>query len=250
MGKTTTVVNLAACLAAAGRTVLVVDLDPQANATSGLGVEKSPGQSAYTALLGDGALEEKIRPTNFPGLDLVPSELDMCGAEAELVRLENHLFRLALALTPVRTADKYDLVLVDCPPSLGVLTLNAFAAADALIIPLQCEYYALEGLSILMRVLDQLRQSGVNPALTLLGIVMTMFDPRTKLAHQVVAEVRKHFGGLVFESVIPRSTRLAEAPSFGQPIIHYDRYSAGAAAYQLLGQEVLTRLATIPAQQQ
>jgi len=242
VGKTTTVVNLAACLAALGQRVLLFDLDPQANATSGVGVEKVAGASAYGALLGDGALAAKILPTAFERLDLIPSEMDLCGAEIELVRAGDHLLRVARALQPVVETQRFDVVLVDCPPSLGILTLNAFAAADALIVPLQCEYYALEGISMMRRVLDQLQQGGLNPRLQLLGIVMTMYDGRTNLAQQVVAEVRQHFGPLVFETMIPRSTRLAEAPSFGKPIIHYDPHSAGAAAYQLLAQEFLARL--------
>jgi chromosome partitioning protein len=147
-----------------------------------------------------------------------------------------------LALQPVLRENRFDLVLVDCPPSLGILTLNAFAAADRLLVPLQCEYYALEGISMIHRVLGQLRDSGVNPRLELLGVLMTMFDARTNLSHQVVSEVRQHFGALVFDTVIPRTTRLAEAPSFGKPIIHYDKYSAAAAAYEVLTQEVLKRL--------
>lgn len=243
VGKTTTAVNLAACLAALGQRVLLLDLDPQANATSGLGLEKIPGASAYAALLGQEPLAPRIRPTAFERLEIIPSELDLCGADVELPRLERHLHRLALALEPLRADASRDLILVDCPPSLGILTLNAFAAADHLLVPLQCEYYALEGISMLTRLLDQIRSGGANPRLSLLGVVMTMFDSRTRLSQQVVAEVRAHFKELVFDTVIPRTTRLAEAPSHGQPIIAYDPYSAGAAAYEVLAQEVLTRLA-------
>lgn len=242
VGKTTTAVNLAACLAAVGKRILFLDVDPQANATSGLGFEKEPGASAYRVLLGEGSLLDKIQRTAFERLDLVPSEVDLCGAEIELTRLDNHLQRLSLALQPVRESQRYDLVVLDCPPSLGILTLTAFAAADWLLVPLQCEYYALEGVSMITRVLAQLRESGANPRLELLGVLMTMFDGRIRLAQQVVSEVRQHFGDLVFETVIPRTTRLAEAPSFGKPIIHYDPYSAGAAAYEVLAQEVLKRL--------
>lgn len=242
VGKTTTTVNLAACLAAAGHRVLLVDVDPQANATSGVGLEKIPGASAYDALLGQGALADKIQTSAFERLHVVPSEVDLCSIELELARMDNHLLRLQLALQPIHDDDRFDVVFVDCPPSLGMLTLNAFAAADFMLVPLQCEYYALEGISMINRVLTQLRDSGVNPNLSLLGVLMTMFDGRTKLAQQVVSEVRQHFGELVFETVIPRTTRLAEAPSFGKPIIHYDKYSAGAAAYELLAQEVATRL--------
>ena len=242
VGKTTTAINLAACLAAVERRVLFVDCDPQANATSGLGFSKTPGLSAYAALLGDAPLADSIRPTGVPQLDLVPSEMDLCGAEIELARLEQHLQRLRLALDPVRQAEDYDVVLIDCPPSLGVLTLNAFVAADFLIVPLQCEYFSLEGVAMIHRLLEQLTSSGANPDLRLLGVLMTMFDTRTRLSHTVVDEVRQHFGDLVFDTVIPRTTRLAEAPSHGQPIIRYDRYGAGAAAYEVLAQEVLNRL--------
>jgi chromosome partitioning protein len=241
VGKTTTAINLAACVAALGKRVLLFDLDPQANATSGLGTEKVEGASAYRALLGEGNLSEKIKPTAFERLALIPSEMDLCAADVELARTENHLQRVGNALRPVLEAQEYDVVLMDCPPSLGVLTLNAFAAADGLLVPLQCEYYALEGISMLNRVLTQLRDSGVNPRLELLGVVMTMYDSRTKLANQVVSEVREHFGDRVFETMIPRSTRLAEAPSFGKPIIHYDKYSSGSAAYELLAQEFIAR---------
>jgi chromosome partitioning protein len=244
VGKTTTAVNLAACVAAQGKRVLLFDLDPQANATSGLGLAKTEGASAYRALLGEGNLLEKIQNTEFERLEVIPSEVDLCGADIELARVENHLLRVAQALQPVVTSGRFDLVLVDCPPSLGVLTLNAFAAADGLLVPLQCEYYALEGISMLNRIVAQLHDNQVNPRLELFGVVMTMYDSRTKLANQVVSEVREHFGDRVFETMIPRSTRLAEAPSFGKPIIHYDKYCSGSAAYELLAQEVLKRLGT------
>ncbi len=248
VGKTTTAVNLAACLAVLGRRVLLLDLDPQANATSGLGLEKTEGDSAYGPLLGEGALLDKIKPTAFERLEIIPSEVDMCGADIELARADNHLLRLTLALAPVLSSGRFDLVLVDCPPSLGVLTLNAFAAAGGVLVPLQCEYYALEGISMMNRILGQLRGSGVNPGLQILGIVMTMYDARTKLSNQVVDEVRQFFGEQVFETVIPRTTRLAEAPSFGKPIIYYDKYSTGAAAYEVLAQEVLNRLESTPSE--
>lgn len=242
VGKTTTSVNLAACIAAAGKRVLLFDLDPQANATSGVGVEKIEGASAYRSLFGEGALAEKIKPTAFERLALIPSEVDLCGADVELARSENHLMRLKLALQPIRDSGAHDLILIDCPPSLGILTLNAFAAADGVLVPLQCEYYALEGISMMSKVLGQLRDAGVNPALDIFGVVMTMFDARTKLSNEVVSEVRNLLGERVFETVIPRSTKLAEAPSFGKPIIHYDKYSASAAAYEVLAVEVMKRL--------
>ena len=242
VGKTTTAVNLAACAAAVGRRVLLFDLDPQANATSGVGLEKIEGASAYHALLGQGSLLDKIQRTAFERLEIIPSEVDLCGADIELPRSDNHLQRVAQALQPVLESQRFEVVLVDCPPSLGILTLNAFAAADGVLVPLQCEYYALEGLSMLNRVMAQLHDQGINPRLELTGIVMTMFDSRTRLSQQVVDEVRQHFGERVFETMFPRSTRLAEAPSFGKPIIHYDKHSSGAAAYELLAQELLARL--------
>lgn len=242
VGKTTTAVNLAACLAALGRRVLLFDLDPQANATSGLGLDKIEGASAYRILLGEGSLLEKIKPSPFERLEVVPSEVDLCAADLELARTENHLQALSRSLKPVLDADRFDLVLIDCPPSLGILTLNAFAASDGLLVPLQCEYYALEGISMMNRVLGQLRAAGVNPGLDIFGVVMTMFDGRTKLSNEVVSEVRNLLGAKVFETTIPRATKLAEAPSYGKPIIHYDKYSSGSAAYELLAQEVLARL--------
>jgi len=242
VGKTTTSINLAACLAAAGKRVLLFDLDPQANATSGVGLEKIEGASAYRPLLGEGILIEKIKPTEFERLEVIPSEVDLCAADIELSRMENHLFRVKENLQPILDSQRFDFVLIDCPPSLGVLTLNAFAAADALLIPLQCEYYALEGISMINRILGQIRDNGTNPHLEIIGVVMTMFDGRTRLSQQVVSEVRQHFGEKVFETVIPRTTRLAEAPSFGKPIIHYDKYSAGSAAYEVLAQEFLRRV--------
>jgi chromosome partitioning protein len=242
VGKTTTAVNLAACAAALGRRVLLFDLDPQANATSGVGIEKVEGASAYQALLGQGSLLDQIQKTAFEGLEVIPSEVDLCGADIELPRSDNYLQRVRAAMQPVLAAERFDLVLVDCPPSLGILTLNAFAASDGVLVPLQCEYYALEGISMLNKVMTQLHDKGINPRLELTGVVMTMYDSRTNLSQQVVSEVRQHFKERVFETMIPRSTRLAEAPSFGKPIMYYDKHSTGAAAYELLAQEFLARL--------
>lgn len=242
VGKTTTAVNLAACLAQAGRRVLLFDLDPQANATSGLGLEKTEGASAYRVLLGEGSLLDKIKATAFERLEIIPSEVDLCGVDVELARSENHLQRVADALQPVRDSGRYDLVLVDCPPSLGILTLNALAASDGLLVPIQSEYYALEGISMLNRVLMQLREAGINPHLEIFGVVLTMFDGRTRLSQEVMTEVRGQLGERVFQTAIPRSTKLAESPSFGKPIIHYDKYSASAAAYEVFAQEVMERL--------
>jgi chromosome partitioning protein len=173
---------------------------------------------------------------------MIPSEVDLCAADVELARSENHLQRVAAILQPVLASKRFDFVLIDCPPSLGILTLNAFAAAHGLLVPLQCEYYALEGVSMVNRIMAQLRDNGINPGLELFGIVMTMYDGRTKLAQQVVSEVREHFGERVFETVIPRTTKIAEAPSFGKPIMYYDSNNPAAAAYELLAQELLQRL--------
>jgi chromosome partitioning protein len=242
VGKTTTAISVAACMADAGRPVLLVDLDPQANATSGLGIEKDAGSSAYAPLLGNGKLEDKIRATAFDRLSIIPSEVDLCGAEIELMRIEDPVHSLRRGLAPILETGRFEVILIDCPPSLSVLTMNAFAAAEHLLVPLQCEYYALEGIATINRLLAQLRESGANPGLNLLGVVMTMFDARTRLSHQVVDEVRRHFGEQVFETVIPRTTRLAEAPSFGKPILQYDPYSSATAAYQVLTGEILARL--------
>ncbi|MFM7099723.1 MAG: ParA family protein, partial [Verrucomicrobiota bacterium] len=182
------------------------------------------------------------RPTAYPNLSILPSEVDLCGAEVELARADDYLNRFRNVLEPVRQSGRFEVILLDCPPALGILTLNAYAAADFLVIPLQCEYYALEGIATVTRILNQIRDTGINPRLEILGVVMTMFDARTRLAQSVVGEVRQHFGGQVFDTVIPRTTRLAEAPSFGKPILHYDKYSAGSAAYEVLAGEVARRL--------
>jgi chromosome partitioning protein len=242
VGKTTTSVNVAACLAANGQRVLLLDLDPQANATSGLGLEKREGGSAYAALLGEAALAEKFSrlPTNAYRSSRAKS---ICAVLKSNFRASRTTcFRLKNALQPLLNSGQFDLVMIDCPPALGILTLNVFTAADWLLIPLQCEYYALEGISMINRVISQLRDSGVNPNLEILGVVMTMFDGRTRLAPQVVHEVRQHFGDLVCDTLIPRTTRLAEAPSFGKPIIYYDKYSAGASAYEVLTEELSKRI--------
>ncbi len=233
---------MSACMAQLGKRVLLVDIDPQANATSGLGLEKTEGASAYRPLLGEGALVDKICKTAFERLDLIPGEVDMCGAEVEIARAENHLHRLSALLKPIVDGGQYDFIVIDCAPSLGILTLNAFAASDYLLIPLQCEYYALEGISMSHKVLGQVQSTGINPRLQLLGVLMTMFDGRTRLSAQVLGEVRQHFPDKVFDTVIPRATRLAEAPSFGKPIIHYDKNSAASAAYEAFTGEVLKRI--------
>ena len=243
VGKTTSVLNLAACLADMGHCVLVIDLDPQANATSGVGLQPTPGTSLYRALLGDGNIAELIVETKFTNLYIIPSELDLAGSEVDVARLDGYLHCFSNILQPIRESD-VDFVFVDCPPSLGILTMNALTASDSLLIPMQCEYYALEGLSVISRLLAQLRDSGANPDVEIEGILMTMFDGRTNLANEVVTEVRKYFGDKVYSTVIPRNVRLSEAPSHGMPVIHYDKASTGATAYMALAKEFLKRAST------
>ena len=236
VGKTTTAVNLAACLAEAGETALVVDLDPQANATSGLG-ERANGSSSYDLL--DGApLRDLVRETRFPNLHLVPARAELAGAVVELSRREGTERFLAGALAGA--VDAYSFVFVDCPPSLGPLTVNALAAADRVLVPVQAEYYALEGVSQIVRSIELVR-ARLNPRLTLSGVLLTMVDGRTRLSADVGAELRRHFGALVFETAVPRSVRLAEAPSHGLPVIAYDRRSSGAEAYWKVAMELVER---------
>ena len=244
VGKTTTSVNLGAALAAHGVRILLIDLDPQGNATSAFGMQELEGESLYDPLIGNESIIEKIFPTRVNGLFLVPADLDLAGAEIEIARMDNHLMRLSQTLSVLRSDGTFDFVLIDCPPSLGILMTNALAAADEILTPIQCEYYALEGLAKIVRVVEQVRASGANPNVEIAGIVMTMFDGRTNLSSQVVAEVRKHFGERVYETVIPRTVRLSEAPSFGQTILEYDSSGGGARAYRQLAQEFLKRHAT------
>jgi chromosome partitioning protein len=241
VGKTTTAINLAACLTVLRKNVLLVDLDPQANATSGLGMEKIPGQSIYRALLGEAPAASFIRPTDYKRLDMISSELDLAGAEVDIAQTDNYLHRLREALTPIAEQKQYDFIFVDCPPSLGILTMNALTAAQSLLIPLQCEYYALEGLSVIMDLMQKLKTSGTNPGLELEGIVMTMYDGRTNLSQAVVEDVYKHFSSKLYETLIPRTVRLSEAPSYGKPIMAYDRSSIGAVTYLQLATEFLKR---------
>jgi chromosome partitioning protein len=239
VGKTTTVINLAAYLALSDRRVLVIDLDPQGNATSGLGLDRStPFGSVYAALVGDASVADLARPTQVENLSIVPSGADLAGAEVELISLGQRERRLQQALEPVR--DRYDFILLDCPPAVGLLTVNALTAADGVLVPIQCEYYALEGLSQLLSTINLVRDN-LNPRLKLAGVLLTMFDARTTLSADVAKEVRRHLGASVFDSIIPRSVRLAEAPSYGRPIVRYSPESRGAQAYSALADEVLQR---------
>ncbi len=237
VGKTTTAVNLSGWLARFGKRVLLVDADPQGNSSSGLGVDKkSLKKSLYDALIDDETLSAVRIPTLVDGLDIVPSNIDLAGAEIELVAQIARETKLKRVLAPIR--DEYDFVLIDCPPSLGLLTVNALVAADRVLVPIQCEYYALEGVSQLMNTFNLVKNS-LNPDLALEGVLLTMFDARTNLSIQVVDEVKRHFRGKVFRSVVPRNVRLSEAPSHGLPIFLYDPKSRGAEVYEELAQEVM-----------
>ena len=243
VGKTTTVVNLAAALSELQKTVLVIDLDPQANATSGLGLPRQQGASLYSVLTGSADVADIIQATPYEGINIIPAELDLAGAEIEIARQENHLAVVRTVLDRVLSAGVFDYVLMDCPPSLGILMTSSLAAADGIVVTMQCEYYAMEGLSVITSLIDQLRSNGVNPGLELEGVLMTMFDGRTRLAADVVSEVRSHFGEKVYETVIPRNVRISEAPSFGQPVIFYDPSSRGAEAYRAFAAEFARRTA-------
>ncbi len=239
VGKTTTAINVAAFLAVREKRVLLVDMDPQANATSSLGVDKhAPTFSVYHALVDDARLEDVVMLTKRLHLDLIPSSPALAGAEVELVSAEQREYLLANALKPM--LPRYDYVIIDSPPSLGLLTINALTAADAVIVPIQCEYLALEGLTQLLNTI-QLVQASLNPRLRVAGMAMTMFDPRTHLAMQVVEQVNQHFPTLIFHTVIPRNVRISEAPSYGEPLVSFDPKSRGAQAYDALTAELLER---------
>ena len=241
VGKTTTAINLGTALAAVGERVLLIDSDPQGNASTGLGIGRALRKhTLYDVLMGEKSLTEAVVKTSVPGLHLAPSDPDLSGVEMELAQDARRSFKLRDALDPLRQAGDYTYVLIDCPPSLNVLTVNAMAAADAVLVPLQCEFFALEGLSQLMRTIELVRAS-LNPKLEIQGVVLTMYDRRNSLSAQVANDVRGHFGETVYQTVIPRNVRVSEAPSFGKPALVYDLKCAGSQAYLRLAREVVLR---------
>jgi len=244
VGKTTTAINLGTALAAVGEKVLVIDLDPQGNASTGLGIERAPEQvSTYEVLVGEADLHEAIRNSEIPGLDCVPSSMDLLGAELELAEYNRKTYRLKDAIEKLivfSEANPYTYILVDCPPSLNLLTINSLSAADAILVPLQCEFFALEGLSQLLNTVERVK-ANLNPALEIQGIVLTMFDRRNSLSEQVAQDVRGVLGAKVYETVIPRNVRVSEAPSYGKPVLLYDNTCAGSQAYIRLASEIIRR---------
>ena len=237
VGKTTTAINLSACLAEAGKKVLMLDCDPQGNATSGLGVNKNTAEiTSYDILIGEATAEEAIVHTEYEGLDIIPSNINLSGAEIELIGVEQKEYILQKQISPLR--DRYDFIIIDCPPSLNMLTVNAMTTADTVLVPIQCEYYALEGLSQLIHTINLVNQR-LNPRLRMEGVVFTMYDARTNLSLQVVENVKANLKQTIYKTIIPRNVRLAEAPSHGMPINVYDSRSAGAESYRLLAEEVI-----------
>jgi chromosome partitioning protein len=241
VGKTTTAINLSACLAEKGCRVLLIDLDPQANSTSGLGIQQEDGGSLYPAMVGDADPRTLIRSTKLENLSIIRSHQELAGCEIELAQQGNHLVRLREVLAVLKAGGHFDYIIMDCPPSLGVLMTGALSAADELLVPIQCEYFGLEGLSKIVAVVQQIRDCGANPGLQLEGIIMTMYDSRANLAQQVVNDVRSYFADIVYDSIIPRTVRLGEAPSFGKSIIEYDSSGRGAISYRALAEEFLRR---------
>lgn len=241
VGKTTTAVNLSAALAERGTRVLLADIDSQGNATSALGLGDLKGQSLYQAMIGERPAAALVVPTRIANLSVIPADHEMAGAEIEVARMDEPLLQLRRALEPLRTSGQFDYVFLDCPPSLGIWMSNALAAADELLIPIQCEYYALEGLALLVDVMQRIRASGANPNLAFAGLVMTMYDARTNLNPAVVKEVRDHFQEVVFQTLIPRTVRFGEAPSHGRTILEHDPNGPGAQAYRELAKEFLER---------
>ncbi len=237
VGKTTTAVNLAAAVGARGKKMLLVDIDPQGNATSGMGIEKRQLEnSAYDVLINEEKAENVIKTSQFKNVDILPANMNLAGAELELVEIKNRESKLKLALASVK--DDYDFIFLDCPPSLGLITLNALCSCDTIMVPIQCEYYALEGLSQLMSTVRQVKRL-YNPHIELEGVILTMYDGRLNLTQQVVEEVKKFFPNKVFDTVVPRNVRLSEAPSFGQPVMYYDKFSKGSSAYEDLAKELI-----------
>ena len=239
VGKTTTAVNLAAALALEKRRTLLVDFDSQGSASSGVGAARAERPTVYEVLIGEVSASEALRHTDLAELDILPANRDLAGAEVELVSMERRERQLAERLRPILSG--YEFIIIDCPPSLGMLTLNALCCADSVLVPLQCEFYALEGLSALLNTLERIRQA-YNPGLRLQGILLTMFDARTSLSRQVAEQVREHFADAVFDSVVPRNVRLGESPSHGMPVLLYDSTSKGAEAYRLLAKELLNQI--------
>ncbi len=241
VGKTTTAINLATAIAAVKKKVLVLDLDPQGNASTGFGIDRARRDiTSYDVVLGTAPVDDAILDTEIPGLSIIPSTVDLSGADLELAELPQRNFRLRYALEKAQLREQYDYILIDCPPSLSLLTINALVAADSVLVPLQCEFFALEGLSLLLKTVEQVRSS-LNPMLTINGVVLTMFDKRNNLAVQVEADVRDYLGEKVFKTVIPRNVRVSEAPSFGKPALLYDHRCTGSRAYIDLAREMLTR---------
>jgi len=242
VGKTTTAINLAAALAESGHRTLLLDLDPQANATSGLGIAPEQGGSIYPVMIGQREVQQQIRPTTQDKLSIIPSEIDLAGCEIEIARLDNPLHKLKEVLQPLHENQGFEYLIMDCPPSLGILMTNSLAAADSLLIPVQSEFYALEGISKILDLTKRMQEQGINPGLKLIGVLLTMFDARTRLSQQVMTELQNHLPDKVFNTIIPRSIRLGEAPSFGQSILQYDPHGVGSHSYRQLATEFVTRL--------